>query len=196
MTPGPGEPVVQRTSRWLTTQHDAGLAAFGADDLVYEDGGAPRRLTKEHFEYLVRTLKILRWLDRLSFESFIDLGSGSGFLPALVRERYGVDSYYADLVHRLNLPGSGERFGRLHHAPPHPPPLPGRRLRRRGLVRGARASRAPGRGASRDGARRSSRDRADEPRGARTRSAAPHALPPRGRRAPPARGAELLPHRR
>jgi SAM-dependent methyltransferase len=116
MTPGPGEPVVHRTSSWLTTQHDAGLDAFGADDLVYEDGGAPRRLTKEHFEYLVRMLKILRWLDRLSFESFIDLGAGSGFLPALVRERYGVDSYYADLVHRLNLPGNGERLGRLDHA--------------------------------------------------------------------------------
>jgi len=116
MTPGPGESVVHRTSSWLTTQHDAGLAAFGVDDLVYEDGGAPRRLTKEHFEYLVRTLKILRWLDRISFESFIDLGSGSGVLPALVRERYAVDSYYADLVHRLNLPGSGERLGRLDHA--------------------------------------------------------------------------------
>jgi SAM-dependent methyltransferase/uncharacterized protein YbaR (Trm112 family) len=116
MTPGPGEPVVLRTSSWLATQHDAGLDAFGADDLVYEDGGTPRRLTKEHFEYLVRMLKILRWLDRLSFESFIDLGAGSGFLPAMIRERYRVDSYYADLVHRLNLPGNGERLGRLDHA--------------------------------------------------------------------------------
>jgi len=50
MTPGPGESVVHRTSSWLTTQHDAGRAAVGVDDLVYEDGGAPRRLTKEHFE--------------------------------------------------------------------------------------------------------------------------------------------------
>jgi SAM-dependent methyltransferase len=108
--------VEQRTSSWLTAQLDAGIGTFGRDDLVYDDGGAPRRLTKEHFEHLVRKLKILRWLDRLEFESCIDLGAGSGFLPALVRERYGVDTYYADLVHRLNLPGLGSRLGKLDHA--------------------------------------------------------------------------------
>jgi SAM-dependent methyltransferase/uncharacterized protein YbaR (Trm112 family) len=116
MTAVPAERVEHRTSSWLTSQLDAGLGTFGRDDLVYDDGGAPRRVTKEHFEHLVRKLKILRWLDRLDFESCIDLGAGSGFLPALVRERFGVDAYYADLVHRLNLPGLGSRLGKLDHA--------------------------------------------------------------------------------
>ena len=33
-----------------------------------------------------------------------------------MRERFGVDAYYADLVHRLNLPGLGSRLGKLDHA--------------------------------------------------------------------------------
>ena len=116
MTAVPAERVEHRTSSWLTRGFDAGLGTFGRDDLVYDDGGAPRRVTKEHFEHLVRKLKILRWLDRLDFESCLDLGAGSDFLPALVRERFGVDAYYADLVHRLNLPGLGSRLGKLDHA--------------------------------------------------------------------------------
>ena len=107
MTAVPAERVEHRTSSWLTSQLDAGLGTFGRDDLVYDDGGAPRRVTKEHFEHLVRKLKILRWLDRLDFESLHRSGAGSDYVPALVRERCGADAYYADLVHRLNLPGLG-----------------------------------------------------------------------------------------
>lgn len=93
-----------------------GVGAVSEDSLVYDGNSNPRRLTKDHFERLVRKLKILRWLDRLPCESFLDIGSGPDCLPALVRARRGADAYYADLLHAANLPHDGERLGKLDHA--------------------------------------------------------------------------------
>ena len=56
---------------------------FGPDTLIYDDDGRPLRLTKEHFEHLVRKLAILRWVDRLPCGSFLDVGAGCDHVPAL-----------------------------------------------------------------------------------------------------------------
>ena len=90
----PPDAVEGRTSEWLTSGFDAGVSSVGPDTLIYDDDGRPVRLTKEHFEHLVRKLAILRWVDRLPCGSFLD----------------------ADLVHQVNLPFDGERVGRLDHA--------------------------------------------------------------------------------
>jgi SAM-dependent methyltransferase len=112
----PPDAVEDRTSAWLTSEFDAGVSGVGADTLIYGEDGQPARLTKEHFEHLVRKLAILRWVDRLPCRSFLDVGAGCDHVPALVRERRGAEAYYADLVHRVNLPNDGERIGRLDHA--------------------------------------------------------------------------------
>jgi SAM-dependent methyltransferase len=112
----PPDAVEGRTSAWLTSGFDAGVSGVGADTLIYDDDGQPVRLTKEHFEHLVRKLAILRWIDRLPCGSFLDVGAGCDHVPALVRERRGAEAYYADLVHQVNLPFDGERVGRLDHA--------------------------------------------------------------------------------
>ena len=105
------------TSAWLTGQFDDGVArAVGIDSLIYDDHGQPVGLDKEHFEHLVRKLKILRWIDRLECTSFLDVGAGTDHVPALVHERCGAESYYGDLVHTLNLPRAGARSGKLDHA--------------------------------------------------------------------------------
>ena len=116
MAAGPGEHAERQTSSWLASGLHESVASLGVETLVYDDQAAPERLTKEHFEHLVRKLKILRWLDRLPCESFLDVGAGADHVPVLVRERRGADTYYGDLVHELNLPRAGERVGKLDHA--------------------------------------------------------------------------------
>ena len=112
----PPAAVEDRTSAWLTSGFDAGVSGVAAGALIYGDDGQPARLTKEHFEQLVRKLEILRWIDRLPCRSFLDVGAGCDHVPALVRERRGADACYADLVHQVNLPYDGQRVGRLDHA--------------------------------------------------------------------------------
>lgn len=116
MAAGPGAQAERHTSAWLATGFHEGVAALTPESLIYDAHGQPARLTKEHFEHLVRKLKILRWIDRLPCESFLDVGAGTDHVPALVRERRGADAYYADLVHQVNLPRGGERLGKLDHA--------------------------------------------------------------------------------
>jgi SAM-dependent methyltransferase/uncharacterized protein YbaR (Trm112 family) len=116
MAAGPRAQTERGTSAWLASEFHDGVASVGPESLVYGDDGRPERLTKEHFEHLVRKLKILRWIDRLPCETFLDLGAGTDHVPALVRERRGADAYYADLVHEVNLPFAGERIGKLDHA--------------------------------------------------------------------------------
>jgi SAM-dependent methyltransferase len=116
MAGAPREQAERQTSQWLVSGLREDVAGLTPESLIYDASGAPARLTKGHFEHLVRKLKILRWIDRLPCESFLDVGAGSDHVPALVRERRGVDAYYADLVHELNLPGAGERVGQLDHA--------------------------------------------------------------------------------
>ncbi len=116
MAAGPREQVERHTSTWLAGGLHEGVASLTPESLIYDEQGQPARLTKEHFEHLVRKLKILRWIDRLPCESFLDVGAGADHVPALVRERRGADAYYADLVHQVNLPGAGERVGKLDHA--------------------------------------------------------------------------------
>jgi len=110
-----GRHAEDETSAWLTAGARDGIAAF-EPQLVYGHDGHPARLTKEHFEQLVRKLKVLRWIDRLPCESFLDVGAGMDHVPALVRERRGADAYYGDLVHEVMLPRDGQRLGKLDHA--------------------------------------------------------------------------------
>ena len=98
MVAGSGEHAERETSSWLTSGLHESVASLGVETLVYDDQAAPARLTKEHFEHLVRKLKILRWLDRLPCESVLDVGAGADHVPVLVRERRGADTYYGDLV--------------------------------------------------------------------------------------------------
>jgi hypothetical protein len=60
MAAGPGEHAERLTSSWLTSGLHEGVASLGVETLVYDDQAVPERLAKEHFEHLVRKLKILR----------------------------------------------------------------------------------------------------------------------------------------
>ena len=93
---------------------DPGIAAPGG--LLFDARGRPSGMSRYHFGRLRRKLRVFRWLDRLSFASFIDLASGWDHYPWLVRQRYGAAAYYSDLVHRMNLPIDGPPFGKLDHA--------------------------------------------------------------------------------
>jgi SAM-dependent methyltransferase len=109
--------VEERTRHWLEANYLSAIAnlhdpAHG----VYDAGGQPQRLTAYHFQEVQRKLKIFRWLDRLRFSSFIDIGSGFDQYPNLVRERYGVPSYYSDFAHSMNLPYGGAEYGKLDNA--------------------------------------------------------------------------------
>ncbi len=111
--------VEARTRAWLEAQYERAVASLKArtpDDEVYEADGRPRRLSPFHFQELLRKLRIFRWLDGVSFSSFIDVGSGFDVYPERVGERYGVPAFYSDMVHPMNLPYGGSGFGRLDHA--------------------------------------------------------------------------------
>ncbi|MEO8601868.1 MAG: methyltransferase domain-containing protein [bacterium] len=109
---------VERSTRaWLDGTMDPGIADAGeAARAVYDDSGRPQRVSRYHFGRLRRKLRIFRCLDRLEFDSLLDVASGWDHFPWLVRERYGADTYYSDMVHRMNLPLDGEAFGKLDHA--------------------------------------------------------------------------------
>lgn len=105
----------QRTEAWLDQTMDPGIAA--PSGRLFDAAGGPSGMSRYHFGRLRRKLRIFRWLDRLPrFASFIDLASGWDHFPWLVRQRYGADAYYSDLVHRMNLPIDGPPFGKLDHA--------------------------------------------------------------------------------
>lgn len=117
MQPYTKDAVEERTRHWLESNylaaianlHDAAHGVYGAD-------GQPQRLTAYHFQEVQRKVKIFRWLDRLSFANFIDIGSGFDQFPNLVRERYGVPAYYSDFSHSMNLPYGGAEHGKLDNA--------------------------------------------------------------------------------
>ena len=106
----------ERTRNWLEAIYLSAVAAQHDARTVYDDSGQPIQMTGYHFQEVQRKLKIFRWLDRLSFTNFIDIGSGFDQYPDLVRERYGVPAYYSDFSHSMNLPYGGEEFGRLDRA--------------------------------------------------------------------------------
>lgn len=111
------ESVEERTRRWLEQGYRQGLESIAADyEPVWSADGQPTRMSRFRFEELQRKLKVFRWLDRLSFESFIDVGSGFDIFPKLVEERYGVAAYFSDFTHTLNLPFGGMASGRLDRA--------------------------------------------------------------------------------
>jgi len=112
-----GSSVETRTHQFLDESMNPGIVAGPVPEtMVYDDQGRPRRVTQAHFGRLRRKLKIFRWLERLEFDSFIDIASGWDHVPRLVHARYGVPSYYSDMVHRMNLPLDGPEFGKLDHA--------------------------------------------------------------------------------
>lgn len=117
MPPLTKDTVEERTRHWLESSYLDAVRNLRADvHGVYDEAGAPRRLTALHFQEVQRKLKVFRWLDRLSFDSFVDVGSGYDQFPHLVRERYGVPSFYADFSHSMNLPYGGALHGKLDHA--------------------------------------------------------------------------------
>src|SRR5262245_60503252 len=109
--------VEQRTRAWLQERFREGIK-LGYDRRagVFEADGRPCRVTLYAFQLLQRKLKIFRLLDRLRFQSFIDVGAGFEDYPKLVRERYGAAAYYADFNHQANLPFDGFESDRLDHA--------------------------------------------------------------------------------
>ncbi len=105
--------VEAQTRSWLEAQTMAGV---GAEPPVYGPDGEPQRMTKEHFENLLRKLKILRLLDRVDVGSFLEVASGWDNLPWLVAERYGAESHFSDLMHAVNRPHDVLRLGKLDRA--------------------------------------------------------------------------------
>jgi SAM-dependent methyltransferase/uncharacterized protein YbaR (Trm112 family) len=107
-----------QTRAWLEESFLRSMAHLAERDESqdpYDADGRPRRMTLYHFQEVLRKLKIFRWLDRIEFDSFIDVGSGFDVYPDSVRERYGVPAFFSDLVHSMNLP-YGEPFNRLDRA--------------------------------------------------------------------------------
>ncbi len=109
--------VEARTREWLETNYRQALAGLGAGaERLWDDAGNPRQLSRYRFQEIQRKLKIFRWLDRLQFDSFIDIGSGFDVYPKLVGRRYGVPAYFSDFAHTMNLPYGGAASGKLDHA--------------------------------------------------------------------------------
>jgi SAM-dependent methyltransferase len=109
--------VEERTRHWLEANYLSALAGLpDAGQHVFDAAGRPQRLTAYAFQEMHRKLKIFGWLDRLDFDSFIDVGAGFDWYPDLVRERYGARAYFADFAHSMNLPYGGPDSGRLDHA--------------------------------------------------------------------------------
>ncbi len=109
--------VEERTRHWLEANFLSTLAALhDPSQTTFAPDGRLQHLTRYGFQEVQRKLKIFRWLDRLRFESFLDVGAGIDQYPNLVRRRYGVAAYFSDFVHGLNLPYGGADYGRLDHA--------------------------------------------------------------------------------
>ncbi|MEO8601870.1 MAG: methyltransferase domain-containing protein [bacterium] len=92
------------------------VEARSAPPALFAADGTPHNMSAYHFGRLLRRLRILRWLDRFRFDSLVDVASGFDCYPFLARQRYGVDAYYSDMVHRVNMPFGGPWFGRLDRA--------------------------------------------------------------------------------
>jgi len=103
-TRGSRDAVEGETRVWLERSLDQGLLERERETPMYDPEARPLRMTKLHVEGLVRKLKMLRWLERMQFESFIDVASGWENFPAIVARRYGVPAYGSDLNHALNHP--------------------------------------------------------------------------------------------
>jgi SAM-dependent methyltransferase/uncharacterized protein YbaR (Trm112 family) len=111
------EAIEQRTRQWLEDSYRRGMASIAGDyEPVWDANGQPCRMSRYHFQELQRKLKIFRWLDRLHFDSFIDVGSGFDIYPKLVHERYGAGTFFSDFTHAMNLPYGGAASGRLDRA--------------------------------------------------------------------------------
>ena len=109
--------VEARTRAWLESSYRSALEQIGAGyEPVWDAHGRPLRLTRYHFQEIQRKVKVFRWLDRLRFASFLDVGSGFDVYPNLVRERYGAEAYFSDFTHAMNVPYRGAAGGRLDHA--------------------------------------------------------------------------------
>ena len=108
--------VEERTRTWLDAAYLRGMAAIPKRERIFDDHRRVRRMTRYDFQELQRKLRIFRWLDRLHFDSFLDVGSGFDVVPQMVTARYRVPAYYSDLVHTMNLPYGGDVLGRLDHA--------------------------------------------------------------------------------
>jgi SAM-dependent methyltransferase len=109
--------IEERTRHWLEATYLSAIANLpDPDGGVFDRSGRLRCLTPYAFQEMQRKLKIFRWLDRLRFATLIDVGSGFDEYPNLVRERYGVPTYYSDFAHSLNLPYGGSEHGKLDHA--------------------------------------------------------------------------------
>lgn len=109
-----GTPVEHATQQWLASEMIVGIAA-AETKRVFAPDGRPIGMDEDTFRRIARRVKIFRWLDRLSFESFLDVGAGIDVYPYLVRQRYGVETFYSDFVHQTNLPTEPE-LGKLDHA--------------------------------------------------------------------------------
>lgn len=104
-----------RTSSWIEhALRDQIGSRIDAGHVLADDGRV--RVSRQRFGMLQRKVKLFRWLDRLRFDTFLDAASGWEHYPYLVRQRYGAETYYSDLVHALTLPTDGPRFGKQDHA--------------------------------------------------------------------------------
>lgn len=113
----PASSVEARTRAWLESSYlDALHHLADSHEPVWGDGGQPHRLTRYHFQEVQRKLKIFRWLDRLRFETFLDVGSGFDVYPNLVRARYGARTMFSDFAHTMNMPFGGAASGKLDSA--------------------------------------------------------------------------------
>ncbi len=116
-TPAGGwQSVEDETREWLRERYIEGLAKFAQADAVWTDAGQPNQLTPYRFQEIQRKVRIFSLLDRLDFESFIDVGSGFDVYPKLVRERYGASAWFSDFTHSFNLPYGGEDSAKLDRA--------------------------------------------------------------------------------
>lgn len=106
--------VEERTREWLEAIYRQSIMSMGEpQQRVFDDAGNLLALDGYRFKETLRKLRIFRWLDRFDFANLIDIGSGFGDYPNLVRQRYGAPAYYSDFVHSLNFPYGA---GKLDHA--------------------------------------------------------------------------------
>jgi len=109
--------VEERTRHWLEANYLSAIANLpDPSQGAFDRDGKLQRLTPYGFQEVQRKLRIFQWLDRLDFDSFIDIGSGFDQYPNLVRERYRVPAYFSDFAHSMNLPYGGREYGKLDHA--------------------------------------------------------------------------------
>lgn len=108
--------VESETRAWLENTLGEGMLERDRETPMYDPSGRPLRMTKLHFDGLVRKMRMLRWLDRMTFDSFIDVASGWENFPAIVGRRYGVAAHSSDLNHALNHPVDMALGGKVDRA--------------------------------------------------------------------------------